>query len=56
MKLVQDLDRKTDASILKKCASFFLENSQYDKAVPLLVKAGEFNQVEFERERERQRD
>lgn len=32
-----DLDERADPELLKKCADFFLENGQYDKAVDLLA-------------------
>jgi len=31
-----DLDERADPELLKRCADFFLENGQYDKAVDLL--------------------
>jgi intraflagellar transport protein 140 len=34
-----DLNEQTDPELLDRCAHFFLENEQYDKAVDLLVKA-----------------
>ena len=31
-----DLDERADPELLQRCADFFLENGQYDKAVDLL--------------------
>lgn len=35
-----DLDEKTDPVLLNRCAEFFMEHGQYDKAVDLLVVGG----------------
>ena len=35
--VAEDLDENTDPEMLNKCAAFFLEHEQYDKAVDLLV-------------------
>ena len=35
--IAEDLDENTDPHMLDKCARFFLEHAQYDKAVDLLV-------------------
>lgn len=32
-----DLDEKADPEVLQRCADFFIENEQYDKAVDLLA-------------------
>ena len=32
-----DLDERADPELLQRCADFFLENGQYDKAVDLLA-------------------
>lgn len=32
-----DLDERADPELLQRCADFFLENEQYDKAVDLLA-------------------
>ena len=33
----EDLDDKTDPELLQRCADFFIENHQYDRAVDLLA-------------------
>lgn len=42
----EDLDERTDPVLLNRCAQFFMEHGQYNKAVDLLVVAGKVNQVE----------
>ncbi|XP_077980431.1 intraflagellar transport protein 140 homolog [Glandiceps talaboti] len=37
--IADDLDERTDPNLLNKCADFFMEHGQYDKAVELLVVA-----------------
>lgn len=32
-----DLDERADPELLQRCANFFLDNGQYDKAVDLLA-------------------
>ena len=43
--VASDLDRSTNPDVLEKCASFFLDNGHYDKAVLLLVKGGKINEA-----------
>ncbi|XP_072167641.1 intraflagellar transport protein 140 homolog [Diadema setosum] len=38
----EDLDERTDPILLNRCAQFFIEHGQYDKAVDLLVVAGKY--------------
>ncbi|XP_041473205.1 intraflagellar transport protein 140 homolog isoform X2 [Lytechinus variegatus] len=38
----EDLDERTDPVLLNRCAQFFMEHGQYDKAVDLLVVAGKY--------------
>lgn len=33
----EDLDDKTDPQLLQRCADFFIENGQFDRAVDLLA-------------------
>lgn len=33
----EDLDDKTDPELLQRCADFFVDNQQYDRAVDLLA-------------------
>ncbi|GAB1610026.1 hypothetical protein Ahia01_001288500, partial [Argonauta hians] len=40
--LTLDLDDKADPEVLEKCAEFFLDNAQYDKAVELLAMAKKY--------------
>ena len=35
----EDLDERTDPQLLQRCADFFIENSQFDRAVDLLALA-----------------
>lgn len=35
----ESLDENTDPQLLQRCADFFIENSQYDRAVDLLAAA-----------------
>ena len=35
----EDLNENTDASLLTKCAQFFAQHGQHDRAINLLVKA-----------------
>ena len=35
----EDLDDKADPHLLQRCADFFIENSQFDRAVDLLAAA-----------------
>ena len=35
----EDLDENADPEVLKKCAEFFIEHDQFDRAVNLLVTA-----------------
>ena len=39
----ESLDEKTDPQLLQRCADFFIENSQYDRAVDLLAAARRVN-------------
>ena len=34
-----DIDKNTDPVLLQKCATFFIQNSQFDRAVDLLAAA-----------------
>eukprot|EP00057_Strongylocentrotus_purpuratus_P021032 XP_011675506.1 PREDICTED: intraflagellar transport protein 140 homolog [Strongylocentrotus purpuratus] len=38
----EDLDERTDPVLLNRCAQFFMEHGQYNKAVDLLVVAGKY--------------
>ena len=38
-----DLDQKADPELLQRCANFFTDNGQYDKAVDLLATARKVN-------------
>ncbi|XP_019615052.1 PREDICTED: intraflagellar transport protein 140 homolog [Branchiostoma belcheri] len=40
--IAEDLDEKTDPVLLNKCADFFMEHGQFDKAVELLVVARKY--------------
>ena len=40
--IADDLGSDTDPALLIKCAEFFLQHSQYDKAVHLMITAGEY--------------
>lgn len=37
--IAEDLDEKSDPALLARCSDFFLEHSQYKKAVELLLAA-----------------
>lgn len=37
--IAEDLDEKSDPTLLARCSDFFLEHSQYEKAVDLLLAA-----------------
>lgn len=37
--IAEDLDEKSDPALLARCSDFFLEHSQYEKAVELLLAA-----------------
>ena len=37
--IAEDLDDRTDPVLLNRCAEFFMEHGQYDKAVDLMVVA-----------------
>ncbi|KNC50874.1 Ift140 protein [Thecamonas trahens ATCC 50062] len=39
--LASSLDSSTDPALLNRCASFFLDHAQYDKAVSMLIAAGQ---------------
>lgn len=41
--LVDEMSKETDPKLLKKCAQFFYETEAYDKAVQLLIKAGDYS-------------
>ncbi|XP_071962146.1 intraflagellar transport protein 140 homolog [Antedon mediterranea] len=43
--IAEDLDEKTDPMLLNRCADFFMEHGQYDKAVDLLVVAKKFTEA-----------
>ncbi|XP_033108707.1 intraflagellar transport protein 140 homolog [Anneissia japonica] len=43
--IAEDLDEKTDPILLNRCADFFMEHGQYDKAVDLLVVAKKFGEA-----------
>ncbi|XP_065660463.1 intraflagellar transport protein 140 homolog isoform X2 [Hydra vulgaris] len=40
-----DLDENVDRQVLHKCADFFKENDQFDKAVNLLIASKKFENV-----------
>ncbi|XP_039255691.2 intraflagellar transport protein 140 homolog [Styela clava] len=40
--IAQDLDERADPVLLERCANFFMEHQQYDKAVSLLVIAKKY--------------
>ncbi len=44
-KLAEELDANADPQLLSRCAEFFLENKQYEKAVSLLVTAKNYEQA-----------
>ncbi|XP_066914160.1 intraflagellar transport protein 140 homolog isoform X1 [Clytia hemisphaerica] len=41
----EDLDENADPEVLRKCAEFFIDHEQYDKAVNLLVVAKKFEEA-----------
>lgn len=43
----EDLDENADPEVLKKCAEFFIDHDQFDKAVNLLVVARRVNACYF---------
>eukprot|EP00736_Rhodelphis_marinus_P013329 Rmarinus@m.1241 len=43
--IAEDLSDDADPELLARCAGFFMENQQYDKAVFLLVKGKQFNEA-----------
>ena len=43
----EDLDDKTDPELLQKCADFFIENGQFDRAVDLLAIAKKVSRINF---------
>lgn len=43
--VVRELDNQKDPALLARCAAFFLENKQYERAAHLLVSAGEGNRA-----------
>ncbi|RKO88630.1 hypothetical protein BDK51DRAFT_31391, partial [Blyttiomyces helicus] len=42
--IAQSLESGTDPAILQRCAAFFIENNQYEKAVRLLITAKSFDE------------
>ncbi len=40
----EDLDDKTDPELLQRCADFFIDNGQFDRAVDLLAVAKKVKQ------------
>ena len=43
----EDLDENADPEVLKKCAEFFIDHDQFDKAVNLLVVAKRVSGVDI---------
>ena len=41
----EDLDENADPDVLKKCAEFFIDHEQFDKAVNLLVVAKKVSKI-----------
>ena len=41
----EDLDESTDPQLLQRCADFFIDNSQFDRAVDLLALAKRVGEV-----------
>ena len=45
----EDLDETTDPELLQRCADFFTENSQFDRAVDLLGAAKKVGLIQCDR-------
>jgi len=45
--IADDLDENTDPAMIDKCAEFFIEHGQYDKAVDLLIVGKKVNSLEM---------
>ncbi|XP_067563212.1 intraflagellar transport protein 140 homolog isoform X5 [Pseudorca crassidens] len=43
--VAEDLDEKSDPALLARCSDFFLEHSQYEKAVELLLAAKKYHEA-----------
>nr|XP_051686227.1 intraflagellar transport protein 140 homolog isoform X2 [Oryctolagus cuniculus] len=43
--IAEDLDEKSDPALLARCSDFFMEHSQYDKAVELLLAAKKYHEA-----------
>ncbi|XP_019503997.1 PREDICTED: intraflagellar transport protein 140 homolog [Hipposideros armiger] len=43
--IAEDLDEKSDPALLARCSDFFLEHSQYEKAVELLLAAKKYQEA-----------
>ncbi|XP_033630790.1 intraflagellar transport protein 140 homolog [Asterias rubens] len=43
--IAEDLDERTDPVLLNRCAEFFMEHGQYDKAVDLMVVAKKYDEA-----------
>ncbi|XP_004438256.1 PREDICTED: intraflagellar transport protein 140 homolog [Ceratotherium simum simum] len=43
--IAEDLDEKSDPALLARCSDFFLEHSQYEKAVELLLAAKKYHEA-----------
>ncbi|XP_070423153.1 intraflagellar transport protein 140 homolog [Equus przewalskii] len=43
--IAEDLDEKSDPALLSRCSDFFLEHSQYEKAVELLLAAKKYHEA-----------
>ncbi|KAI5932679.1 Intraflagellar transport protein 140 [Manis javanica] len=43
--IAEDLDEKSDPTLLARCSDFFLEHSQYEKAVDLLLAAKKYREA-----------
>ncbi|KAK2503436.1 LOW QUALITY PROTEIN: hypothetical protein MC885_013257 [Smutsia gigantea] len=43
--IAEDLDEKSDPALLARCSDFFLEHSQYEKAVDLLLAARKYHEA-----------
>ncbi|ETE59104.1 Intraflagellar transport protein, partial [Ophiophagus hannah] len=46
--VAEDLDEKSDPTLLTRCSDFFIEHSQYEKAVKLLLAAKKVEVDEFQ--------
>ncbi|XP_076998370.1 intraflagellar transport protein 140 homolog [Tamandua tetradactyla] len=43
--IAEDLDEKSDPALLARCSDFFIEHSQYEKAVELLLAAKKYHEA-----------